>query len=374
MDYRKQLFNSKDPYDTKGTSDLFVQAMAQCCRFHYDNCPKYRKILDAQGFRPEDLRTETDLEKLPFIPTVFLKKHHLFSMPLNRLPIKATSSGTGGKYSVIGFDAGGLKCALKMVLRVFGKLDLLSPIPCHYIIFGFKPHKSNHTAVAKTATGYTLLTPAISRTYALKYKDGKYEPDLEGTAKAFIRSASSPFPTRTIGFPSYTYFALKLMEEKGMAVKLPKGSKIMLAGGWKQFYKEQADKHEMYALAEKILGIAEEDIVEAYGAVEHPILYCDCKNHHFHVPVYSRVIIRDTETLKPLPYGKVGLVNLMTPMFYGTPVLSVMTDDLGIMHEADECGCGIDSPWFEIIGRAGFVNIKTCAAGAEEMLKGGSGK
>lgn len=374
MDHRKELFDWKEPYDTAGTSDLFMQTMRECCRFHYDHCSAYQKILDAADFRPEELKEEEDLGRLPFLPTVFLKKHHLFSMPLNRLPIKATSSGTGGRYSKIGFDAGGLAGAFKMVIRVFSKLGLLSPVPCHYIIFGFKPHRSNHTAVAKTATGYTLLTPALSRTYALKYENGKYEPDLEGTVKAFQKSAGSPFPTRTIGFPSYTWFALKLMEEKGMAVKLPKGSKIMLAGGWKQFYKEQVDKHEMYALAEKILGIGEEDIVEAYGAVEHPILYCDCKKHHFHVPIYSRVIIRDVETLKPVQNGELGLVNLITPMFRGTPILSIMTDDLGILHDAKECGCGIDSPWFEIIGRAGFVDIKTCAAGAAEMLKGGTGK
>ncbi len=378
MDYRGRLFSHPDPYDIKGTDALFVHAMRECAAYHYEHCAPYRRILDAARFLPDDIRETDDIARLPFIPTVFLKKHRIFSMPQYRMPIKATSSGTGGKYSKIGMDTGSLYNGLKMVLKVFGQRGLVSPVPCNYIIFGFKPHIGNHTAIAKTATGYTLLTPALSRTYALKFRSGKYEPDLEGVANAFVRNAKSPFPTRTIGFPAYTWFTLRLMEERGMYVKLPEGSKIMLGGGWKQFWREKVDKREMYALAEKILGVGEESIIETYGAAEHPILYCDCRCHHFHVPVYSRVIIRDVNTLEPLPNGKIGLVNLITPMIRATPVLSIVTDDLGIMHDADECECGTPSPFLEIIGRAGFADIKTCAAGAEDILgaavKGGSGK
>ena len=46
-----------------------------------------------------------------------------------------------------------------------------------------------------------------------------------------------------------------------------------------------------------------------------------------------------------------------------------MTDDLGILHEND-CGCGIRSPYLEIIGRVGLEDIQTCAAGAENLLEG----
>ena len=60
---------------------------------------------------------------------------------------------------------------------------------------------------------------------------------------------------------------------------------------------EAADKETFYKLAKKTLGIEEENIVEFFGAVEHPILYTDCAHHHFHVPVYSRIVIRDPDTL-----------------------------------------------------------------------------
>lgn len=256
-----------------------------------------------------------------------------------------------------------------MVLRVGKWRNLFSICPAHYIVLGYKPHKGNETAVTKTAYGATLFTPALSRTFALKMKNGAYEPDLDGVIDAVVRHSKGHFPVRFMGFPSYLYFVLRKMEEQKIEVKLPKGSKILLGGGWKQFYTEQVDKQTLYELAEKVLGVKESEVVEFFGAVEHPILYCDCPKHHFHVPVYSRVIIRDVDTLAPVGTGQVGLVNLLTPMTLATPILSIMTDDLGVLHEGKECGCGIESPYLEIIGRIGFQDIQTCAAGASAYLK-----
>ena len=52
----------------------------------------------------------------------------------------------------------------------------------------------------------------------------------------------------------------------------------------------------------------------------------------------------------------------------GAPLTSVMTDDLGVLHEPNSCGCGISAPWLELLGRVGLKGLKTCAAGAEELL------
>lgn len=373
MNYSKRLFRIKNPFDTERTNELFLNAIRENCEFQYENCPEYKKLLDELHFVPADLKSYEDIGKLPFLPTVFLKKHRIYSMPKRKMLIKATSSGTSGKFSEIGFELEGLLNGLHMVINVAKPRKLLSLCPSNYIVFGYRPHKSNRTAVTKTAFGYTLFTPALSRTYALKYKDGKYTPDLEGVIEAIVKYSKSGFPLRFIGFPSYTYFVMKMMDERGIYVKLPKNSKIMLGGGWKQFYKEQEDKETMYALAKKVLGLEEEAIIESFGAVEHPILYCDCKRHHFHIPIYSRVIIRDVNTLDPVENGKIGLVNLITPMIKATPILSIMTDDLGILHDASECDCGIQSPYLEIIGRVGLKDIKTCAAGAAEALSGMEG-
>jgi phenylacetate-coenzyme A ligase PaaK-like adenylate-forming protein len=158
------------------------------------------------------------------------------------------------------------------------------------------------------------------------------------------------------------------MKAEGIKLHLHKKSKITVGGGWKQFYAEKVDKEDFYALVKEVLGVDDKNCFEFFGAVEHPVLYTDCRYHHFHIPVYSRVVIRDVDTLKPVENGQIGLINLMTPMVKATPLLSVMTDDLGILHD-EGCPCGVKSPWLEIIGRVGIRDITTCAAGAEDLLK-----
>lgn len=374
MSQRTRLFRLPDPYDLPVSNGRFLRAVRENCAFHYARCPEYRQVLDSFSFRPGDLQEWADLERLPFLPTVTFKHHRLFSLPRRQMAAVSTSSGTSGQFSEIGFDFPSLYCSWNMLWKIGRPRGFFSPKPTHYVVLGYKPRRGNRTSVARTAFGATLLAPALSRTYALKYESGGYIPDLDGVADALIRHGKSRFPTRLVGFPSYTYFLLRQLERRGIQLSLPPGSKILLGGGWKQFYAQQVEKPVLYDLARRVLGIPEEHIIEVFSAVEHPILYADCVRHHFHVPIYSRVIIRDPDSLVPLPPGQPGLVEFITPLLTATPILAVMTDDLGILHPAGSCSCGNPAPWLEILGRVGLKDIKTCAAGAAELLgKGGDG-
>ena len=71
--------------------------------------------------------------------------------------------------------------------------------------------------------------------------------------------------------------------------------------------------------------------------------------------------------------GQVGLVNLTSPLIRATPVTSVVTDDLGYLTPGDACGCGLTSPYLTLLGRVGLGDIKTCAAGAADLLGKGEG-
>ena len=370
---RQRLFWHRNIYDLEGSEEKFLRACRDNCAWHSRRCPSYRAVLDHFGFSSEQLRTSEDLARLPFLPALFFKRHALFSMPEWRMPMKVTSSGTSGSFSQIGFDLGCILAEVPMVLKIGWKHKLLSPIPANCVVLGYKPNRNNRTGVTKTMMGLTFYAPPIRRTFALHYQNGQYVPDLDRVIRDLERYARSPFPTRIIGFPSYLWFGLKRMEELGVSVKLRPGSMVMLGGGWKQHYAQQVDKQELYDLVYKVLGIPEENIHESFGAVEHPIFYNTCPNHHFHVPVYSRVIIRDVNTLEPVPMGQVGLVNLFSPLMKATPTLSVVTDDLGTLTPGCQCGCGIQSPYLTILGRVGLTDITTCAAGAAQLLGKGEG-
>lgn len=365
---RQRLFWRAHPYDLPSSDALFLRAAADNCAYHIRHCPGYAAICAHLGFSPDQLRTMEDLAKIPVLPTLFFKRKALFSMPEWRMAMRVTSSGTSGKYSRIGFDWGCILAEAPMVVRLGFFHHLVSPKPAHCVILGYRPHKGNHTGVTRTMFGLTHFSPPLSRTYALDLVDGAYVPDLDRVAAALQRLGRSRFPTRVIGFPSYLWFGLQRMEELGLRVRLPRGSRIILAGGWKQHAAQEVDKSTLYALADKVLGVPEGNVNELFGAVEHPIFYNACPRHHFHIPLYGRVLIRDPDTLEPLPMGQVGLVNLISPLMTATPTLSVMTDDLGYLTPGEACGCGIESPYLTILGRVGMADIQTCAAGASDLL------
>ena len=370
---RQRLFWRFQAYDLPRSDKAFLRACRDNAAYHIAHCPAYAAICRRLDFTPDQLQTIEDLSRIPVIPTLFFKRKALFSMPEYRMAMKVTSSGTSGKFSRIGFDYGCILAEAPMVVNLGFRHHLVSPKPAHCVILGYKPHKSNHTGVTRTMFGLTHFSPPLGRIYALNMVNGAYVPDLDAVAAALKKLESSPFPTRVIGFPSYLWFGLKRMEELGLKVRLPKGSRIILAGGWKQHYAQEVDKKTLYALVEKTLGIPEENINELFGAVEHPVFYNTCEKHHFHIPIYGRVLIRDPDTLEPLPMGKVGLVNLISPLMTATPTLSVMTDDLGFLTPGESCGCGIQSPYLTILGRVGMSDIQTCAAGAAELLGGDQG-
>ncbi len=399
----KSLFWRKDPYDLQGTGDLFRKKVIENTLFQFEHCEEYRRLLLAKGFTKDRIRKLQSPQELPFLPTLYLKHHRLLSVPERKIRITATSSGTGGNKSVIGYDLKSLWAGIGMILALGRRHRLFSMVPSHYVILGYEYNRHENMAIMKTVYGQTWFAPALSRTYALAYtltdqadgisscrdgqqpttdrtytgkeytlsgENGVFTLQMESVCQQLIRLSHQKFPVRILGFPFHTWKLLTQMEKEGIRLTLPRGSQIVFGGGFKQHDSEQVDKRTMYRLIDKILGIPEEKCLEFFGAVEHPALYCTCPNHHFHVPVYSRVIIRDVDTYEPVRNGMPGLVNLISPAMNSMPVVSIVTDDLGILHDGDKCGCGIQTDYLEILGRVGADGITTCASAAEEVLSG----
>ncbi len=368
MQYRKKLFVSKDIYNLPSSDDLFLNAMKENITFHMKHCPQYRAILENFKFDLDSLTSIHDLYKIPAIPTSYLKSNSLLSKPYKRLLLKTTSSGTGGKKTLSGFDVSSGLCGLFMLLRVFRYHNLLSLKRTNYIILGYQPDKSNQTAMAKALKGVTYLAPVKDIAYALKVKDGEYQLNTEGLIEALNNFSEQNSPVRIIGFPAYFKMFLDELNERNSKVSLHKDSKVLLGGGWKALFAEEISKDQLISMAKDTLGILPQNFKDHFSTAEHPINYVSCKNNHFHVPIFSRVIIRDVKTLEPVPFGTPGLLNLITPLLSSAPYGSILTDDIAVMRQGEDCDCGINSPYFELIGRVGLASVKTCTQTASEFL------
>jgi phenylacetate-coenzyme A ligase PaaK-like adenylate-forming protein len=368
MKHRGRLFTTKDIDSTKASDETFTGAMRSNLAFHMSNCPEYKAILERMNFSLSSLRGIDDLHKIPPLPTSYLKNNSLLSKPYERLLIKTTSSGTGGAKTLSGFDFSSGLYGLFMLLSVFRFHGLLSCKPANYIILGYQPDKSNQTAMAKALKGVTLLAPPKEVVYALTFKNGSYHVNSEGMLDAINRFGRQNRAVRIIGLPAYFKMLLDELRERSLGFKLHKDSRILLGGGWKTLLAGEISKDELFQMANQTLGISLRGFKDHFSTAEHPINYVSCENHHFHVPVFSRVIIRDVITLEPVPYGTPGILNLVTPLLSSAPFGSILTDDIAVLKDGGECGCGIDSPYFEPLGRVGINGLKTCAQAASEFL------
>lgn len=369
MDSRRKLFFQKHIYDTKNTNQLFFDAVRENVEWHISHCAKYAQLMEGQGFRLRKFQCYDDLCKLPPIPTLYLKKHELFSLPAEKIHMQSTTSGTSGNPVKVGFDFSAMILGLNMLRKILAYHKLPSAIPANCIVLGYQPSRHNHMGAVRTAYAATFLAPALHREYALKDMGTDYVLNEDGILDALVSYSKKPFPVRINGFPAYLYFLLQKLEKEHIQLSLHPKSLIFLGGGWKQFAAQKVSKPELYRMAKERLGIPEQNFREFFGVVEHNIPYCDCRNHHFHVPVYSRVIIRDIHTLEPVPFGRPGLLNLVTPLLKSMPLTSILTDDIAVLHDGNECGCEIKTPYFEVLGRAGLQGIRTCAAGAGSILE-----
>ena len=371
MTARQQLIELQDVYDHKGSSDIFMEAMRDCIKHHIKNNDFFRQYMAKEGFDPDTLQTEDDLKKIPFIHANFFKKYEVLSVPREDIVFYATSSGTSGQKSQMFFDKDTNDFGNAMIKNEFRYFNFLSDELTNYLLFTYEPAQtSKNLGTAQTDMGLLQYAPVNDTFFALRYNGQGHDFDVYGTINALEEYEKQGRPVRIFGFPSFLYFTLKQMKDTGhRPLKLNKKSMTMLGGGWKGYADKQIQKSELYALAEEMLGIPEANCRDGYGSTEHSVPYFECPHHHFHIPVYSRMIIRDVETLEPLPYGMPGFANFITPHLMSVPAISVLMGDMAVLHAPEECGCGIQTPYMEIIGRAGTSKGKSCAITASELLK-----
>lgn len=371
MTAREKLITFENIYDQENSSTIFMEAMRDCLNHHKSNNAFFKAYMDEAGWNPENLKTEQDLEHIPFIHANFFKKYETLSVPREAIVEHATSSGTSGQKSQMFFDQDSFDFGNSMVKNQFRYFGFLSDELTNYLLFTYEPAQiSSKLGTAKTDIGMLSYAPANESFFALRYNGQGHDFDVYGTIKTLEEYEAQGLPVRIFGFPSFLYFTVRQMKDTGhRPLHLNPKSMTMLGGGWKGYADKQIQKSELYKMVEEMLGIPAQNCRDGYGSTEHSVPYFECPHHHFHIPIYSRMLIRDVETLKPLPYGKPGFANFITPHLLSVPAVSVLMGDMAILHDAKECGCGICTPFMEIIGRAGTSKGKSCAITASELLK-----
>lgn len=374
----RRLCATSTPYCTGAEYDqMFVSAMCAAVQWHRERCDYFARLLRQYGVDETSLNTVNDCATLPLMHADFFKTHTIKSIDDDQISLTLTSSGTSGQKSRMFFDEWSIGAGRRMIDFIYDYYGWDQPHqPVNYLLYTYETLPDSQLGTAAT-DNYLLKYAKPNRLfYALRLTDhrrDKHEFDIFGTIEALQSFAEEGLPVRIQGFPSFMYFTLKRMEDLGMEpLQLHPESMTAFGGGWKGYAEQQIAKQDLYQMIQHWLGIPQGRCRDGYGSVEHAIPYFECSHHQFHVPIWSRIFIRDVRTLEPLGYNEPGFLHFVTPYITSVPAVSVMMGDLAVLHPPEECSCGLLTPYFEILGRAGTSKSRSCAIAASELLQRGT--
>jgi len=352
------------------TSRAFLAAMRAALDFQGKKAPVLKALYASEGFDPASVRTERDVERIPFLFVAALKERDLTTLPYSQIVLELKSSGTSGQRSRMQLDRGSLMRVRRMAWRVFEGLGLTDLGRAHdYICFTYDPAVAKDLGTAWTDKLLSGFTKKGEIFYTFRWSKEKkdFYFDIDGAVAAMKKFEAAGSLVRLVGFPA---FALKLTDEfkkrYGRYPRLNPGSSVVTGGGWKTLADEAVDKKVYRKILADNLGIPVASVRDLFGMVEHGVPYVDCRLGNFHIPNYGRVIARDPGTLEPLGFNKPGLLQFITPYLTSYPSLSVLSSDFGLVRP--KCSCGLPGPLLEIHGRAGVKKLKGCAISASTML------
>ncbi len=358
----------KEPYlPFDKTDKLFHEAMIENIKWHKTKCPYYASLCEEKRFDEDNFE---ELKEIPYILANFFKRHEIKSATDDEIGLHLTSSGTSGQKSQMFFDDWTISSAQQMVANIFDYYGWRSEEKVNYLLFTYEPEEGSKLGTAYTDNFLCEFAPINSVHYALRYTKSGHKFDVFGCIEALKRFEKEGLPVRIFGFPAFMNFTISQMKELGITpLSLHKDSMTFFGGGWKGHQDKAISKESFYSELEEMLGIPDKNLRDGFGSVEHCVPYVECENHEFHIPTYSRILIRDVKTLEPLKEGEIGYLNFISPYITSVPANSVLMGDLATLHSTSECRCKLETPFFRIVGRAGLSKNKSCAIAASEILK-----
>ena len=99
---------------------LQLERLRETLQHAYANNPCYRRSFDAQGVRPDDLKSLEDLRRFPFTTKADLRAAYpfgFFAVPMDRVARVHASSGTTGKPTVVGYTRKDIDTWSQLVAR-----------------------------------------------------------------------------------------------------------------------------------------------------------------------------------------------------------------------------------------------------------------
>lgn len=306
-----------------------ARRVARIAEHAYQHVPHYREQMDRLGLGPRDLRSGSDLARLPLIEREQVKLHpeRFLSRALGPERIELTSSGTSGAPITVVWDRGAILAHSAYRQRQRAVLSSLGV-----------PGLGQRETELREAPGCTDEIVQAARA------EGLWLPRLLGNRQR-LSIADSPAanlermrrfdPHLVRSFGSYVESLFAALERSGQR---PPSLKVAVVGG--DSISEPARRR-----IEAVFGIP---VLGSYGAIETLDIGFECEHragYHLYTDLCPvRVVGPNGEELPDGERGEVVISNLLNR---GTVLLNYRLGDLGAMLPAP-CRCGRNLPLLDL--------------------------
>ena len=282
------------------------------------NTEFYRKRFAENHITPDDIRSLSDLSRIPFTTKQDLRDSYPFKMsavPLSRVVRLHSSSGTTGTPTVILHTQKDLDEWANAVAR------------CLYMV-GLRPGD-----IFQNSSGYGMFTGGLGFQYGAERLGMLTVPAAAGNTKRQINFITDFGTTALHAIPSYAGRLYEVMEEMGIDPRRDTHLHTLIIGA-------EPHSEEQRRRIEQMLGVK---AYNSFGMSEMcgPGVAFECTEQNgLHIwEDYYIVEIVDPVTLEPVPEGEVGELVLTTINREAMPLLRYRTRDLTrILPGACPCG------------------------------------
>ena len=294
----------------------------------YNHVRLFRQRMDERKLKPQDVKSLSDVVKLPFTVKTDLRDTYpfgLFASDMRDVVRLHASSGTTGKPIVVAYTAEDLQVWTNVMVRT------LAACGCA------------EGDVIQNAYGYGLFTGGLGAHYGAEGLGATVIPISGGNTDRQILVMQDFGVTAICCTPSYFLHIVERAGEMGVDLKnLPIRAGIFGAEPWSEAIRRYV---------ENAAGIKAYDI---YGLSEiiGPGVASECSRqaglHIFEDYFYPEVV--DPQTLEPVPDGAEGELVLTTLSKKAMPMIRYRTRDI-TSFITEPCGCGRTIRRMRRIGR-----------------------
>lgn len=280
----------------------------------------YRRKMEAAHVKPEDIKTLSDLKRLPFVTKQDMRDNYpfgLFAVPKDQLVRIHASSGTTGKPTVVGYTKKDLEMWTECVSRIAA--------------MGGATEKD----VAQICFGYGMFTGALGLHFGLENMGAAIVPSSTGNTEKQIMFMKDFGTTLLVATPSYALRIAEVAQQMGLDPAKDLKVKIGLLGSELLTEAMRAEMHKFWG--EDMLVTSNYGMSELMG----PGVSGECEqlcgmhiNEDFFIPE-----IIDPKTEEVLPPGEKGELVITCIYKEALPLIRYRTKDVTrLLYEPCKCG------------------------------------